>query len=121
MIEQERIKKEELKKIRTGGKSEEQKKKAMANVNMLFKGRNDAIEFVNCYGSIILEVKIKATEDKGFKIETSKQMLQRLPIALAQIQAGNTSKNLLNEFCQLIYSLYQAKEITKKVYNNIII
>ena len=45
-------------------------------------------------------------------------MLQRLLIALAQVQAGNTFKNLLDEICQIIYSLYQAKEITKKVYNN---
>ena len=37
----------------------------------------------------------------------------------AQVKAGNTSKNLLNEMRQIIYSLYQAKEITKKVYNNI--
>ena len=42
-----------------------------------------------------------------------------LPIALGQVQAGNTSENLLNEILQIIYSLYQAKEITKKVYNNI--
>ena len=47
-------------------------------------------------------------------------MLQRLPIALAQVNAGNTSENLLNEIRQIIYSLYQAKEITKKVYNNVI-
>ena len=47
-----------------------------------------------------------------------KQKLQRLPIVLAKVQADNTSKNLLNEICQVIYSLYQAKEITKKVYNN---
>ena len=46
-------------------------------------------------------------------------MLQRLPIALAQIKAGNTSENLLNEVRQIIYSLYRTKEITKKVYNNI--
>ena len=46
-------------------------------------------------------------------------MLQRLPIALAQVKAGNTSENLLNEIRQIIYSMYQAKEITKKVYNNI--
>ena len=45
-------------------------------------------------------------------------MLERLPIALAQVQAGNTSENLLNEIRQIIYSLYQGKEITKKVYNN---
>ena len=46
-------------------------------------------------------------------------MFQRLPIALAQVKAGNTSENLLNEIRQIIYSLYRAKEITKKVYNNI--
>ena len=46
-------------------------------------------------------------------------MLQRLSIALAQVKAGNTSKNLLNEIRQIIYSLYRAKEITKRVQNNI--
>ena len=46
-------------------------------------------------------------------------MLQRLPIALAQVKAGNTSGNLLHEIRQIIYSLYQTKEITKKVYNSI--
>ena len=46
-------------------------------------------------------------------------MLQRLPIALAQVKAGNTSENLVNEIRQIIHSLYQAKEITKNVYNNI--
>ena len=47
-------------------------------------------------------------------------MLQRLPMALAQIKAGNNSENLLNEIRQIVYSSYQSKEITKKVYNNII-
>ena len=47
-------------------------------------------------------------------------MLQRLPIALAQVKAGNTSENLLNKIKQIIYSLYRVKEITKIVYNNII-
>ena len=46
-------------------------------------------------------------------------MLQRLPIAPAQVKAGNNSENLLNEIRQIIYSLDQAKEITKKVYNNL--
>ena len=46
-------------------------------------------------------------------------MIQRLPIALAQVKASNTSENLLNEIRQMIYSLYWVKEITKKVYNNI--
>ena len=47
-------------------------------------------------------------------------MLQRLPIALAQVQAANNSENLLNEIRQSVYFLYQSKEITKRVYNNII-
>ena len=45
---------------------------------------------------------------------------KRLPIALAQVKVGNNSENLLNEIGQIVYSLYQSKEITKKVYNNII-
>ena len=59
------------------------------------------------------------TKEKGLKKLTPKQMLQRLPIALAQAKAGNNSENLLKEIRQIIYSLYQAKEITKKVYNNL--
>ena len=47
-------------------------------------------------------------------------MLQRLPIVLAQVKAGNNSESLLNEIRQIVYSLYQSKVITKKVYNNII-
>ena len=56
----------------------------------------------------------------GLKIVTPKQTLQRLPIALVQIKAGNNSESLLNEIRQIVYSLYQSKQITKKVYNNII-
>ena len=47
-------------------------------------------------------------------------MLQRLPIALTQIKAGNTSEKLLNEIRQIIYSLNREKEITTKVYKNLI-
>ena len=46
-------------------------------------------------------------------------MLERLPIAHAQVKAGNTSENLLNEIRQIIYSLYRANKITKNLYNNI--
>ena len=55
----------------------------------------------------------------GLKKLTPKQMFQRLPIALAQIKAGNDSESFLNEIRQIVYSLYQSKEIKKKVYNNI--
>ena len=47
-------------------------------------------------------------------------MLQSLPIALAQVEAGNNSESLLNDIRQIVYFLYQSKEITKKLYNNII-
>ena len=47
-------------------------------------------------------------------------MLQRLPIALAQVKTGNNSESLLNEIRQFFYTLYQSKQITKKVYNNVI-
>ena len=47
-------------------------------------------------------------------------MLQRFPIALAQIKEGNNTESLLNETRTIVYSLYQSKEITIKVYNNII-
>ena len=47
-------------------------------------------------------------------------MLQRLPIALAQVKAGNNSESLLNEIRQILYSLYQSKQTTKRVYNDII-
>ena len=50
---------------------------------------------------------------------TSKQMLQRLPTALALVKVVNNSESLLNEIREIVYSFYQSKEITKKVYNNI--
>ena len=70
---------------------------------------------------MILEAK-RLTKQKGtgLKILPPSQMLKRLPIALAQIKAGNNSESLLNEIRQVVYSLYQLKEITKKVYSNII-
>ena len=57
------------------------------------------------------------TEGTGLKILSPKQMLQRLPIALAQVKAGNNSESLLNEIRQIVYSLYQSKQITRKVYS----
>ena len=57
---------------------------------------------------------------KGLKILTNKQMLNRLPMLLAQIQAGDNSKKLKNESRQILYSLYRSKVLTKTVYNNLI-
>ena len=47
-------------------------------------------------------------------------MLQRLPIALAQVKASNNSEKLLNEIRQIVSSLYQSKKITKTAYNDVI-
>ena len=76
---------------------------------------------------IMRELDLKPFRDKknetkgtGLKILTPKQLLQRLPITLAQVKAGNNSESQLNEIRQIVYSLYQLKQITKKVYNNII-
>ena len=92
----------------------------MYSIETLYKARNEAIKFYDDYSLIMSEAKIKAAKGTGLKILTPKQMLQRLPIALAQIKAGNNSENLLNEIRQIAYSLYQSKEITKKIYNHII-
>ena len=70
------------------------------------------------YSRIVSEAKYKSKYGEGLKILTPKQMLQRLPIALAQVRAGNTSENLPNEIRQILYSLYQEKEINEKVYSN---
>ena len=47
-------------------------------------------------------------------------MLNRLPILLAQIQAGNNSKKKKKKIRQILYSLYKSKVLTKTVYNNLI-
>ena len=73
---------------------------------------------------MVLDSGYKAKQDEtkgtGLKILTPKQMLQRLTIALAQAKAGKNSESLLNEIRKIVYSLYQSKQTTKKVYNNMI-
>ena len=92
------------------------------NVKNLYNSRQKIIDLLNDNAKIrseaIYKSKQNETEGKGLKILTPKQMLQRLPIALAQVKAGNNSESLLNEIRQIVYSLYQSKQITKKVYNN---
>ena len=51
----------------------------------------------------------KQQKGTGLKIITSKQMLKSLPIAVAQISAGNNSESLLKKIRQIVYSLYQSK------------
>ena len=96
----------------------------MENAKNLYNSRQKVIDLLNDNSRIrseaIYKSKQNETEGKGLRILTRKQMLQRLPITLAQVKAGNNSESLLNEIRQIVYSLYQSKQITKKVYNNII-
>ena len=76
---------------------------------MLYKARNEAVKFYDEYSLMMSETKTKAraTKGTGLKILTPKQMLQRLPIALAKVKAGNNSESLVNEIRHIAYSLYQ--------------
>ena len=84
------------------------KKKKKRNPNLKSKDQVSVIQYVEIFFDLREKI-----------IDFSKQILQRLPIALGQVKTVNTSENLLNEIRQIIYSFYQVKEVTKKVYNNI--
>ena len=95
-----------------------EKKEVITNLENFYKSREEVFIFFMDYTKMMLdsnyEAKQDETEGTGLKILTPTQMLQRLPIALAQVKAGNNSENLLNEIRQIIYSLYQSKEITRR-------
>ena len=82
------------------------------SVTSLVQGREMVI---NAFKSGIFQVSKESQESQegeGLKILTPNQMLKRLPIALAQVKAGNNSESLLNEIKPIVYSLYRPKEIT---------
>ena len=93
--------------IRIGNKNDNQKR-TLANINVFYNARDNAIQFIHDYGRMILEAKDQALKEKfgeGLKILTPNQMLKRLPIALAQVKADNNSESLLNEIRHIVYSL----------------
>ena len=107
-----------IKKTKPESEEKKQEKKNVKKCLIKFYEGREAI--LNAFKSKIFLTKstgsgILDTDNSKLKILTPKQMLQQLPIALAQVKAGNNSENLLNEIRQNIYSLYQAKEITKTV------
>ena len=115
--------KSNLKKISKAWFKSEKQQSSLNSIKLLYESQENPIKLFNDYSSIISKDKYKTKYAEVIKISTPKQMVQRLPIALAQVNSGNTSKNLLNEIIinsQFIYFLYQAKKITKKVYNNIV-
>ena len=122
-IEKEQIEvKKDLGRIKQGDpkdKSPEQKK-TIDNIKNLYNAREEVVRMYNDYVKNISRYIYDSKQGTGLNILTPKQMLQRLSIALAQIKSGNNSESLLNEIRQIVYSLYQSKEITKKVYNSII-
>ena len=93
--------------IRKGYKNSVQKK-PLSNIENHFNARENAIKFIENYGLRVLEARrlAKEQEGTGLKILTPNQLLKRLPIALAQVKAGNNSESLLNEIRQIVYSLY---------------
>ena len=113
----------ELNEITRGSSKSQTQLDTIKNAKNLYNSRQKIIDLLNDNSRIRFEViykAIKKIRGTGLKMLTPKQMLQRLPIALAQVKAGNSSESWLNEIRQIVYSLYQSKEITKKVYNDII-
>ena len=100
-------------------KNKEIKETTLNTLNNVYEAREMVLNGFKSGIFLIKSTGSSLTDHSKLKVLTPKQMLQRLPIVLAQVKAGNNSENLLNEIRQIIYSLYQSKEITKKVYNNL--
>ena len=69
--------------------------------------------------TLIFNKEIQKQRVLGLEILTPDQMLSRLPITLAQLNAENNSEKLENEVRQLLYSLYRSKNLTKNVYKSL--
>ena len=124
--EEEKYFRKDLNQITSGNPKYKSEKQSytIKSVRTLYDSRQRIIDLLNDNVKIrskaIYESKQNKTEGTRLKILTPKQMLQRLRIVLPQVKAGNNSESLLNEIRQIVYSLYQSKQITKEVYNDII-
>ena len=100
------------------GKKTAYQKEVIDNLNRFYHSREEIINFFRDYIEILSDANYDAKQNKiegtGIKILSPKEMLQRLPIALAQVKVGNNSESLLNEISQIVYSLCQSKQVTKK-------
>ena len=100
------------------GKKTIKQKETINNIEKFYKSREEVINFYRDYIEILSDANYVAKENKtkgkGLKILAPEQMLQRLPIALAQVKAGNNSESLLNEIKQIVYSLYNKNKLLKK-------
>ena len=98
--------KSNLSEIKMWRKKSINQKNTIKNITNFFDLRKKTIDFFRDYSFLLSEAKCKAKYGKELKILTPKQMLQRLPAALAQVNAGNNSESLLNEILQIVYLLY---------------
>ena len=101
--------------INSGLKDLKEEIKEMSEEEKKFEKSDKIVKLVE----EILRFNKQKQEGQGIKILTPSQMLSRLPISLAQLEAGNNSEKLKNEIRQQFYSLYRSKNITKQVYNNL--
>ena len=96
-----------------------EQKEVINNLETFCNCREEVItlfcDYIEMLSDANYDAKQNETKGTGLKILTPKQMLQILPIALAQVKAGNNSVSLLNEIRQTVYSLYKSKEFIKKV------
>ena len=99
-----------LNEAKIGRKTDDQKE-VINNLDIFYHSREEVFNFFRDYTGMMFDCSYQAKQDEtketGLKILTSKQMFQRLPIAIAQVQTGNNSKSLLNEIIPIVYSLYQ--------------
>ena len=92
------------------------------NIEGFFKDRKYMTEVLEKIVNIVEHILYFNQLDqsgKGLKLLTPNQMLSRLPISLAQLNAGNNSEKLKNEIRQLLYSLYRSKKLTKQLYKSL--
>ena len=80
------------------------------SIKNLYNSRDKIIKLYNDFANIISEIIYKTKQETELNILIPKKLLQRLPVALAQVKAGNSSENLLNKINQIIYSLYPSKK-----------
>ena len=102
--------------INSGLKDLKEQIKKMSKVEIDIEKRDKIVNIVEK----ILKFNEQNQQGQGIKILTPNQMLNRLSIALAQLQAGNNSNKLKNEIRQLLYSLYRSKNMTEQVYKSLI-
>ena len=82
--------------------------------------KNKGVKILNIIENILNFTLKERKIGQGLKILTPNQMLSRLPITLAQLEAGNNSEKLKNEIRQLLYLLYRSKKLTKQLYKSLI-